>query len=216
MTPATVASPPAQPPTAPNSGPAVLIPPGIAPVRYRWTISAYRKLAGYDLFNGLKTMLIDGEIFSMPLPAPPHDLSLGLVDDWLRAVFAVGHHVRNQMGFDVGIANDPGPDLAVIAGSRRDLAGRTPTTAVLIVEIAHTTLQMDTTTKAELYATAAVQEYWVIDIEHRQLIVFRDPQPLPTGLGATAYRTHLTFGPADRVSPLSAPQASVLVGDLLP
>jgi Uma2 family endonuclease len=61
-----------------------------------------------------------------------------------------------------------------------------------------------------------VPEYWVIDLEHRQLLVFRDPQPLPKGLGATAYKTHLTFGPADRVSPLAAPQASILVGDLLP
>jgi hypothetical protein len=56
----------------------------------------------------------------------------------------------------------------------------------------------------------------VIDVEHRQLIVFRDPQPLPAGLGATAYKTHLTFGPADTLSPPTAPCVTVVVGDLLP
>jgi hypothetical protein len=69
-----------------------------------------------------------------------------------------------------------------------------------------------------LYATAGVPEYWVLDVDGRRLHVFRDPAalPLPTELAATAYRTHATFGAADRVSPLGAPAASVLVGDLLP
>ncbi|QJW97441.1 Uma2 family endonuclease [Frigoriglobus tundricola] len=120
------------------------------------------------------------------------------------------------MGSDIGTDNDPGPDLAVVPGGMRDYATATPTRAILIVEIAHTTLAIDTTTKAELYATAGVPEYWVLDLEHRQLIVFRDPQPLPQGLGATAYKTHLTLGPTDHVSLLAAPNAGVLVGNLLP
>jgi Uma2 family endonuclease len=168
------------------------------------------------VFDGLKTMLLDGEIYAMTLPAPPHNLSLGLTEDWLRVAFATGHHVRNRMAFDVGARDDPGPDLAVVVGSRRDYAARQATAAVLVVEVADSSLFVDTTTKAELYATAGVPDYWVLDLEHRQLLVFRDPQPLPKGLGATAYRTHLTFTPTDRVSPLAAPTASVLVSDLLP
>src|SRR5438132_11059163 len=107
---------------------------------YRWTIDGYRKLYATGLFCDMKTMLIDGEVFTMVMPNPPHDLSLGLIDDWLRSVFNVGHHVRNQMGFDIGTRNDPGPDLAVVVGNRRDLAGTTPSTAVLVVEVSDTTL----------------------------------------------------------------------------
>jgi Uma2 family endonuclease len=143
-------------------------------------------------------------------------VSLGLVEDWLRTVFTTNHHVRVQMGFDVGTDNDPGPDAAVVVGSRRDYIAKPPTTAILIVEVALSSLPDDTTEKAELYATAGVPEYWVIDIEHRQLIVFRDPQPFPIGLGATAYKTHLTLSPTDSVSPLAAPNASILVSELLP
>jgi Uma2 family endonuclease len=61
-----------------------------------------------------------------------------------------------------------------------------------------------------------VPDYWVLDLNGRQLQVFRDPEPLPAGLGATAYRTRLVFTPADRVSPLAVPAASVPVADLLP
>jgi Uma2 family endonuclease len=205
----TVTPPPVQPPVRPVS---------VGPQPWRWTIEQYRKLEPTRIFDGLKTMLLDGEIYAMTLPNPPHNLSLGLAEDWLRAVFAVGYHVRNQMAIDIGTKDDPGPDLAVVEGSRRDYATRQPTTAVLVVEVADSSLALDTTTKAELYATAGVADYWVIDLENRRLIVFRDPQPLPLppDLTATAYRTHLTLGPNDTVSPLAAPTAAIRVADLLP
>lgn len=61
-----------------------------------------------------------------------------------------------------------------------------------------------------------VAKYWVLDVAGRQLHVFRSPAPLPAGLGATAYQTHLTLSPTDTVSPLAAPNAAILVGELLP
>jgi Uma2 family endonuclease len=200
-----------------TSSPAQTPPPrGSGPLPRRWTLSEYRDLAKAGFLDGLRTLLIDGEILTMPNPDPPHDTALNLTAAFLGPVCPSGHHLRNQQSFNVGTANDPGPDLAIVPGVIRDYAKQAPTTALLIVEVADSSLFMDTTTKAELYATAAVPEYRVIDLEHRQLIVFRDPQPLPKGLGATAYKTHLTFGPADQVAPLFAPQVSVLVGDLLP
>lgn len=189
---------------------------GTGPQPYRWTCDEYRTLRGAGRFNDRRVMLIDGVILVMPLPDPPHNLSVGLIDDWLRLVFPTGYHVRNQMAFDVGTRNDPGPDLAVVAGARRDLATRQATAAVLVVEVADSSLHLDTSTKAELYATAGVPDYWVIDLEKRQLLVFRDPEPLPSGLGATAYRTRQSFQPNDTVTPLANPTAAVKVADLLP
>jgi Uma2 family endonuclease len=161
-------------------------------------------------------MLIEGVIFTRAMPDPPHNTSLFLTQDLLRAIFTTGYHVRSQVAFDVGTNNDPGPDLAVVPGSIRDYATRQATSAVLIVEVSDTTLFMDTTTNAELYATAGVKDYWVIDVENRVLLVFRDPVPLPTGLGATAYRTHFTLNPTDTISPLAAPNSSITVADMLP
>lgn len=186
------------------------------PTNYRWTIDEYRELGRRGLLRDSRTLLIDGEILDIPLPDPPHNLSLGLVEDWLRAVFATGYHVRNQMAFDVGTDNDPGPDLAVVAGTRREYADRQASTAVLVVELADSSLQLDTTRKAELYATAGVPDYWVVDLEHRRVLVFRDPAPLPSGLGATAYRTRLTLEASDSLAPLAAPDRTITVRDLLP
>jgi Uma2 family endonuclease len=200
---------------------ATLTPP-TAPVKhggpkpYRFTIEAYRKLGVTGLFHDMKTMLIDGEVLTMTLPKPPHDTALNLVYEFLRTAFPSGHYVRNQQGFDIGTDNDPGPDLAVVVGSIRDYSQRTPTTAVMIVEISDSTLFFDTTTKAELYATAGVPEYWVVDLENRKLHVFLDPVALPAGLGATAYHTRKMFEPSDSIAPIAAPAASVRVADLLP
>jgi Uma2 family endonuclease len=204
--------------TATPPVPAVTPPPANGSTRRRWTIAEYRQMARAGLLDGKRTLLIDGEVLTMPQPDPPHDTALSLASEFLRSSCPAGHFVRNQQSFDVGTENDPGPDLAIVPGSIRDYATDAPTRALLIVEVAASSLFTDTTKKAELYATAGVPEYWVIDLEHRQLIVFRDPQPLPLpqGLGATAYKTHLTLGPTDSVSPLAAPTAAVRVGDLLP
>jgi len=199
---------------------AVLTPPRSAPVQplkpHRWTIAEYRKLDKSGLFHDKRTMLLDGEIYVMPMPSPPHNASLSLTEEFLRSVIPPGHHLRNQQGFDVGTRNDPGPDLAVVAGAIRDYSQSTPTTAVWIVEIAVSSLTTDTTIKVELYAQAGVPEYWVLDVEGRQVLVYRDPDPRPAGLGANAYRNRQSFGANDYVSPLAAPTARVKVSDLLP
>jgi Uma2 family endonuclease len=220
MTPVLTPSLPVSLPTpAPVSPPAVTSPPVVVqppPQPFRWTLEKYRELDKIGFFNDKRTMLIDGVIYAMPNPKPPHSGVLSMVNTWARGVFAAGHSVRVQMPLEIGGDTEPNPDLAVVVGSDRDFVVVNPTTAVLIVEVSDSTLFTDVTTKAEKYATAGVQDYWVIDLEHRELVVFRDPVPLPAGLGATAYRQRNTFGPDAVISPLAAPHAAVKVADLLP
>jgi len=180
------------------------------PKPFRFTISQYRRLAITDLFHDLKTMLIDGELYVMPLPEPPHDVGITLTHNWLSREFDNGYWVRNQMGFDIGMDNDPGPDLAVVKGTFRDFSRATPTKAEFIVEIADSSLAIDTGRKAELYATAGVPDYWVLDVDNRQLHVFRDPQP-----GGT-FALHQLLNDAESIAPLASPNANVTVRDLLP
>jgi Uma2 family endonuclease len=145
----------------------------------------------------------------------PHGNGVERTDAIIRAAFGNGWRFRIQLPLVLSLHTDPVPDIAVIAGTLVGSPGH-PTTAALVIEIADTTLATDTTEKAELYATAGITDYWVLDVTNRELHVFREPQPLPAGLGATAYRRHTVVGPTDRVSPLAAPNASILVSELLP
>jgi Uma2 family endonuclease len=81
-------------------------------------------------------------------------------------------------------------------------------TADLVVEVTDSSLDFDTNQKRLLYARASIRDYWVVDINGRRLLVFRDPQ-------AGDYATQHALGPADAVSPLAAPAAAVRVADLL-
>jgi Uma2 family endonuclease len=184
------------------------------PRRFRFTREEYHKLGDLGFFRGKRVELIRGEIIEMCPMNEPHAQSILLALDALRAAFGAGFTCRPQLPLDFG-DTEPQPDVAVVRGGPRDNTD-TPTTALLVVEVADTTLLDDTTAQAELYATAGIPEYWVIDLKGKQLHVFRDPVPLPAGLGAIAYRSHQTLGSTDTVSPLAAPAATVPVADLLP
>jgi Uma2 family endonuclease len=195
-------------------------PAGAGPRPWKWTREQYYKLGECGFFDGKRVELIRGEIVEMSPINIAHARGVGFVSDAMALVFALGHYINVQQPFSVPSAapgSEPQPDVAVIPGSRRTASDH-PTQAALVVEVADATLFYDTTTKAELYATAGVPEYWMVDLNARELHVFRDPQPLPlpTELAATAYKTHLTLGPSDSVSPLAAPGAAVRVADLLP
>ena len=163
-------------------------------------------MAQAGLLDGKRTILINGEVLTMPMPEPPYDIALNLTAAFLGSVCPPGYHLRNQQSFDVGTENDPGPDLAIVPGSIRDYTASAPKQALVIVEVAASSLFEDTTTKAELYATAGVPDYWVIDLEHRQLIVFRDPQSLPAGLARRHTRPISRSVPPTASPPLLYPR----------
>jgi Uma2 family endonuclease len=194
--------------------PAPTPPPAPRPLRI--TVEQFNQMGDMGWFEGRRAYLLDGVILEQGPMNTPHATALSLVNDALRVVFAIGWVVRGQLPLRVDQFNDPLPDVAVVTGSPRDYLAAHPTTAALVVEIADTTLRDDLTDKAERYAAAVIPEYWVLDLNARELYVLRNPAQLPAGLGAAAYRTHLTLGATDTVSPLAAPAAAVRVADLLP
>lgn len=191
-------------------------PPRPAPSPFRSTVEQYRQFDKTHLFHELKTMLVDGVFYVSPSADPPHDYSVGVASDWLWKLKSPGFHYRCQMGFVIGNDTDANPDLALVPGEIRASTNAHPTTAALSIEVADSSLNFDTTTKAEKNATAGVPDYWVLDLTARELVIFRAPNPLPAGLGATAYHQRNTFGPAASVSPLAATAATITVADLLP
>jgi len=73
---------------------------------------------------------------------------------------------------------------------------------VLLVEVAQSSLIRDSGQKMQIYAQAGVPEYWIVDVEHRAVIVHRQPGPL----GYADVQTH--NAPAS-VAPLAAPECQV-------
>ncbi len=67
----------------------------------------------------------------------------------------------------------PGPDVMVVPPGRA--ATQHPTTALLVVEVAATSLRPGVDVKPPLYAQASVPEYWVVDVPTGRVHVFSAP-----------------------------------------
>lgn len=196
---------PATPAPAPTDSP--------PPKPVLWTVPEFHRINESGVFGNRRPILLDGVILELGPMNPPHAIAVELVDTALRAAFGPGWRLRVQLPLALGTDSDSMPDVAVVAGSPRDVLAH-PTTAALVVEVADTSLAIDITRKAEKYAAANVPDYWVLDLAARRLLVFRDPAPVAAG--GAAYRTHLTLGAAESVTPLAAPSGVIPVADLLP
>jgi Uma2 family endonuclease len=187
-----------------------------SPRPLRWTVPTFHAANASGAFAGRRPLLVRGVLLEQGPMNEPHATALEKVMEILRRAFGPGWRVRGQLPLVPGLDSDPLPDLAVLPGDSLSPVRAHPTTAALVVEISDTTLTFDTTDKAELYATGGIADYWVLDLNARQLHVYRDPAPLAAALGAVAYRTHNTLGAHDTVSPLAAPTSTIRVADLLP
>ena len=178
-----------------------------------WTVDQFHYLGDLGMFEGRRAMLIEGVIVEQGPMSPPLAISLELTTDAIRAIFGTGWRVRVQLPLDLGQTTDPSPDLAVVAGTARGTSTH-PSTAALVIEVSDTSLTYDTTTKAELYATAGITDYWVVDVSGRHVLVFRDPPPIAAG--GVSYGTQLSLGVGDSIAPLAAPGSLVRIADLIP
>lgn len=187
---------------------------GFTPAPHRWTCDEFHRLWDRGALEGNWVILVDGEMLDMPAPDLPHDVSVELVNVWLRAAFPAGYWVRVQMGLVLGVNTDPIPDVALVRGGPRTLV-QLPHTADLVVEVANTSLPYDTGDKASLYAAAGIADYWVVDVEKRRLHLFRDPRPDPAKKYGHGYASVRVLAEGDSLAPLADPTKSVPVGELL-
>ncbi len=181
----------------------------------RWSREEYERLAATGAFApDARIQLIDGEIVEMTPQSSEHVFAARAAEEALWAAFPTGFDVRIQFPLALGTHSEPEPDVAVVRGHYRDYHTTHPTTAVLVVEVAESTLAFDRARKQAVYAAAAIPEYWIVNLVDRVLEVYRDPES-PAG-GTPAYRAVTRYRPGETVSPLAAPHATVRVGDLLP
>ncbi len=175
----------------------------------RFTREEYEDLVEQGFFHpDERVELVDGYIYEMSAQSTRHVVSVRLTRRVLARVFGEDFDILVQMPLSMGLDSEPEPDLAVVPGDPRDYLVSHPTSAVLVVEVAETSLQHDRK-KAALYAHAGIPEYWILILGKRQLEVLRDPHD-------GTYRSSTVLNVTDRVSPLARPEASIPLADLFP
>ena len=183
----------------------------------RWTRQQYEKMVEGGIFPpGERAELIDGEILAMTPQGSAHATAVRLTEEALRSAFGPGCDVRVQMPLALDPSSEPEPDVTVVPGSPRDYRDAHPASALLVVEVADTTLSYDRAQKGSLYARAGLREFWVVNLLDRRLEAHRDPIRQADGHYGWGYRTVEHYASGDSLFPLAAPQSRVAVADLLP
>jgi Uma2 family endonuclease len=183
-------------------------------VRKKMSVRDCRALVESGLLDPEKYELIEGEIvFKMP-QGRLHVAVVMKVIAVLGAIFGMTSlQTQAQIGVgEIDEFNDPEPDVAVLKGDVSDYLNREPNPAteiLLAVEVANTSLRGDLTTKAKIYARNGVQEYWVVSIPDRELIVCRNPS------GET-YADIRSLTLQESVAPLASPDSLIAVAGILP
>lgn len=179
------------------------------------SLAEFEKMVDAGVFpEDERLELLEGKIVRMTPQSDPHALSLFRTQAELERVFGKRCFVRVQAPLAFSRQSSrPEPDLAVARGRPRDWTRGVHTSALLVVEVSLTTLRLDQTIKARIYAGAGIGEYWIVNLRKSVLEVHRSPK----GAGARAhYETMRVLGPKDAIAPLEAPRRKVRVKDLLP
>ena len=183
----------------------------------RWTRSQYDRLIECGVFlPGERIELIGGELICREPHRTSHAVAIELAFDALQAAFGHGWRVRVHLPVALDEESEPEPDVAVVPGSPRDSLHSHPSSPVLILEVAESSLGSDREVKGSLYARARIIDYWIANLVDHAIEVYRDPVAAPTSPFGWRYASVTTLHSGDVVTPLALPRFRVAVADLLP
>ena len=175
--------------------------------RWCWTVAEVERMAAAGLFTEYDQFeLLGGEIVPMSPAGRRHET--------IRIELA--HRMARLAREDIIVAQEPQfnlspdtfakPDILVHPHAIKtyDLQGPD---ALLVVEVAETSLSYDLKTKLPLYASHGVREYWVTNAVTRMTTVHRQP----TG---NVYSATEDIPPSARLIPSLVPELSVSLNEL--
>ena len=165
----------------------------------------YNLIVDSGAFEDRRLELIHGEIREMSPIGPAHQDAIDILNKWSFRNLNV-EEVRIRIQGSIGIPElDSCPEPDVVWVTEKESYRREqpqPKDVLLLIEVADSSLSYDMGEKANLYAKAGIADYWVIDLEHERIEVFRDPTP-------EGYNDRQTFGADATVRPLQFPEVEL-------
>ncbi len=171
----------------------------------RLTRAEYHRLGELGFFREQRVELIRGIVYEMAPIGPPHANVVDRLMVLLVTRLATRAQVRVQQPFLAWDESEPEPDVAVVPLG--NYAARHPDRALLVIEVAESSLEHDRDTKSALYARSGVPEYWIVDVESRTLEV-------RTGPAGDRYAAVARFAMGEIAKPAAFADVAVAVADL--
>jgi Uma2 family endonuclease len=179
-----------------------------------FTLEQYERMVESGAFDGQyqqRVEFIHGEIRQMNPIGSWHAQVLGDFTDWSYDVAPRTQiSIRVQTTLRIPEFNcAPEPDLLWVRRRRYSRKHPEPADVLLLAEVAESSLGEDRGEKRDLYARAMIAEYWIVNLVDNTVEVYRERD-------GVSYQWSRIFRRGDAVTPLSLPNASLLVSELLP
>ena len=152
----------------------------VAATRRRFTRSDYHRMAEAGILGERdRVELIRGEIIEMSPIGPRHAAFVDNLSNLLARRLPDAVIVRTQGPVALADDTEPQPDLTVLRRRAVPYKEREAWAddALLVIEVAETSLAYDRSTKLRIYAEAGIPEYWIVDCVAETVEVHRDPGP---------------------------------------
>lgn len=139
----------------------------------RFTRAEYDQMVAMGLFGDERLELLQGVIIAMSPNDPPHASPVQKLTELLVLALSGRASVRVQLPLIAVDESEPEPDIAVVPCGDYDEAH--PAQALLVIEVADSSLRKDRYVKGPLYAASGFREYWLVNVAARQVEVHRGP-----------------------------------------
>jgi Uma2 family endonuclease len=148
----------------------------------KWTVDDYHRMIEAGILENRRVELLEGEILEMTPEGPLHKYYEEKLADYLRSCLLNQALVREAAPIILKNSqqenSEPEPDISIVKLPRENYRDRHPGVDDIfwVIEVSDSTLTKDLDIKRKTYAAAGIQEYWIIDVKNRQLIIFHSPQ----------------------------------------
>jgi len=179
--------------------------------RRRFSVDEFMRLAEAGILaEDDRVELIWGEIVEMSPINVAHASTVDRIAYLLSKALGGQVILRIQGPVQLSKKSLPQPDITVLK-ARDDFYREQhprPEDTLLLIEVADTTISYDQAVKGPLYGAAGIVDYWIVNLQARQVEVYREPRP-------NGYRSLTIYAPGETLSPLAFPDVALDIEEIL-
>jgi Uma2 family endonuclease len=165
----------------------------------------YDRLVALGAFEDERVELLHGVLVDMSPNDPRHVSPIDRLTMILAPALVGRAIVRVQSPIAAHDESEPEPDVAVVPlGDYRE---EHPAVALLVIEVALSSLNKDRRVKGPLYAAAGFREYWIVNVDEKVVEVHRAPE-------GRAYASVTRHGAGEVLRPEAFPDVAVSVAEV--
>ena len=180
------------------------------PTRTRISTDRYHRMVATGVLTKYdRVELIEGDMLDMAPIGTKHSAITSRLHELFVLAVSRSATVVSGGPVNLGEFSEPQPDLMLLKRREDFYGGKLPEAAdvLLLIEVSDSSLAFDQGVKLNLYARYGVAEYWIVDVEGKRVVTYREPE-------AKGYLRTLEFAAADSVAPTAFPDVSIAVGEI--